>query len=105
MNNILYIANVAKQAGFSDCWSCITIGSDFDGNINPINNFRTAKKFANLETTLKKKLKSAFKKDIIFETDSGKKSVNLKPLRRSPEDIVERIMYRNAMDFLDKNFK
>jgi|GEM_PF-513130 len=78
VNNICHIAKVAKDAGFSDCWSCITIGTDFDGSINPINDFRTAEDFANLEKALKEKLDA---------------------------DVVDRIMYKNAMEFLKKNFR
>ncbi|OQX03448.1 MAG: hypothetical protein BWK80_55680, partial [Desulfobacteraceae bacterium IS3] len=79
VKNISHIADVAKNAGLSapDCWSCITIGTDFDGSINPINDFRTAEDFANLEKALKEN----------FE-----------------DDVVDRIMYRNAMKFLEENF-
>jgi len=78
INNISHIADVAKDADCPDPWSCITIGTDFDGSINPINDFRTAEDFANLEKALKENFKD--------------------------DDVVDRIMYRNAMKFLEENF-
>jgi len=78
VNNILHIKNVAESIPNCDCWSCITIGTDFDGSINPINDFRTAEDFANLEKALKENFKD--------------------------DDVVDRIMYRNAMKFLEENF-
>ncbi|OQY28750.1 MAG: hypothetical protein B6244_06205 [Candidatus Cloacimonetes bacterium 4572_55] len=91
-NNILYIAEVASKADFSECWNCITIGTDYDGNINPINDFRTAEKFTGLEKSLKSELESRNEYHRLLNDNSS-------------EEVVDRIMYRNAMEFLKKNFK
>ncbi|MBN2664020.1 MAG: hypothetical protein JXR68_10255 [Bacteroidales bacterium] len=72
-------------------WNIFTIGSDFDGFIDPLNSFATASKFPELKKTLIQVLndKSLFKK-YSFGLSSNK--------------VVEKFMGQNLINFAKKHY-
>lgn len=71
-------------------WNIFAIGSDFDGFIDPVDAFITSEEFPELEKSLIKALKN--------RKDLKKISFGM-----NAEQIVEKIMYKNAYNFLLKN--
>ena len=86
---IVHIYNVLlnNATPAEECFNSICIGSDFDGMINAIDAVNTSTRFAILEQNL-----------ILHIT---KNKVNFKEAlnKISPEEIVEKIMYKNVVDF------
>jgi len=78
--------NVVKQK----IWDCLCIGSDFDGQIDPINAFKKATDFGDWRTQLKKRL--------------NKSEANEIKLGLSTEEILEKVCYQNVYGFLARNF-
>ncbi len=77
-------------------WNVICIGSDFDGGIDPVNNYTTAEHFTD------------FRQDLIKEinawTNAEKQDFGL----TSPEvieEIVQKICFKNLYDFFIKHFE
>jgi microsomal dipeptidase-like Zn-dependent dipeptidase len=93
-NQIEYIAAVLDNAGYKS-WDILCIGSDFDGMANPLNGFWTAKEFSLLSEYL---LKHA-------QTFLSSSKNELSELNRniSPEEIVQKIFSKNALEFLQRN--
>jgi microsomal dipeptidase-like Zn-dependent dipeptidase len=94
-NQIQHIAETLDREELFG-WGIQSIGSDFDGLIDPINGFWGAEQMGLLDSYLEKHaynyLKSPF-------------SSQLKPFNKiSPDEIVERFMHDNAYEFLRKNF-
>lgn len=97
--NIKYIAEQAYQNGYTDNpWACICIGSDFDGIINPLNNFRDAQALPNLYSLLIEFLKE-------YWNDKNSIIPKNTPNGNNAEDIIYQIMYKNALEFIKKNYK
>jgi len=73
-----------------EIWDRISIGSDFDGQINPANAFHTSKKFPNLRKALEYEL-------------SGDR---FNPYRNASEisTILNKICHDNALNFLKRHF-
>jgi microsomal dipeptidase-like Zn-dependent dipeptidase len=102
-NNIRYIAEKASEIktynptfDLSEPWDIIAIGSDFDGVINPANQFPTLVQMPELREGLTEHIK-----DYITSTAC---SSNLKSQTTStPEQIAEKIFFGNAYRFLQLN--
>ena len=73
-------------------WNLISIGSDFDGMINPIDSFITSDEF--------KDLRSALVKYMPRLDDFNACSMGL-----SINEILDKIMYDNAINFVIRNYK
>jgi microsomal dipeptidase-like Zn-dependent dipeptidase len=103
-NSIRYIAEkVAEFKTFDSAlpvnepWDIICIGSDYDGVINPINQFPTLAQMPELRKELTKAISNYM--------NSADCNVNVKTLTTStPEQIIEKIFYGNAYRFLEENF-
>ncbi|WP_432410601.1 membrane dipeptidase [Rasiella sp. SM2506] len=89
-----HIAEVLNNEGLF-CWGIQTIGSDFDGIVNPIKGLWTAENIKDLGEEM---LQHA--NDYLQENRSRLKEFN----KISAETIVERVLHKNAMEFLKKNF-
>ncbi len=77
------------------CWGTQSIGSDFDGIVNPINGLWTAE---NMKDLAEEMLNHA-------EEYLTKNSKNLKDFNRiDAETIVERVMHGNALEFIKRNY-
>jgi len=83
--------NTDDISQYKDIWKLFAIGSDFDGFINPMDNFATAAKFPNLEKALIRVLP----KYQNFEKFS---------FDYSAKEIVKMFMRQNAIDFLKKHY-
>ena len=94
-NQIQHIAEILDREGLF-AWDIQSIGSDFDGLINPLNGFWTTQQMSLLSTCL---LKHA--KKYMASPQSGNLNQNN---RITPEEIIERFMHDNAFEFLRRNF-
>lgn len=98
--NLFHIIKIAEenQEQFShledfNIWDKICIGSDFDGLIDPIDFCRNVLEFGNLKAYLINNL-GDYAKHFDVDISSG----------ISPEEITEKLLYRNGYNFLKKNF-
>ncbi len=71
-------------------WDCICIGSDFDGQIDPINTFKKSTDFDKYKKELKKRLHDA-------ENDTIRQGLSI-------DEIVHKICFDNVFTFLERNF-
>ncbi|SRX73760.1 amidohydrolase family protein [Aequorivita antarctica] len=77
------------------CWGIQSIGSDFDGIVNPINGLWTAENMKDLAEEMLDHAEDYLSKNLI----------NLNDLNRiNAETIVERVMHVNAMEFINRNY-
>ncbi len=75
-------------------WDCIAIGSDFDGIIDPLNSFWTAEEFPFLADFLERHAHNYIQNHNLQRADNIIEA----------DEIVERIMSKNAHEFLKRNF-
>lgn len=75
----------------SNVWNIFTIGSDFDGFIDPMNSFSTSVQFLKLQQILT----DVLNKNKLFK----KLSFGL-----SAQEVIRRFMWKNAMTFLLKHY-
>lgn len=93
-NQIRHIAEVLDENERFG-WSTAVVGSDFDGIIDPLNGYWTAEEFRSLDDYL---LKHAYN----YMVNAGK-NLQLEANRNiDPEEIIDRFMYANAYEFLEK---
>ena len=88
-----HIAEVLDGAGLF-AWEVMAIGSDFDGIIDPLNSFWTAEELPFLADFLER---HAFN---YMKTASFKYPAN----KIDADEIIERTMSTNGLDFLKRNF-
>ncbi|TAJ11589.1 hypothetical protein DMA11_16160 [Marinilabiliaceae bacterium JC017] len=90
-------ADIIEEKGLqgADPWSVLTIGSDYDGLINPINKYPTLVSYPLLKEHLVKHARK-------FKASGD--SVLHKHTRQTPEELVDQIMHENGLNFLKKNF-
>ncbi|MEM0516855.1 membrane dipeptidase [Aequorivita flava] len=91
---VQHIAEVLDNKGLF-CWGIQSIGSDFDGIVNPINGLWTAE---NMKDLAEEMLNHA--NDYISKNINQLNAYN----RISAESIVERVMHENAMEFIKRNY-
>ncbi|MBS3915117.1 MAG: membrane dipeptidase [Bacteroidetes bacterium] len=94
---IITTAEFAYSNGFrDDPWKCICLGSDYDGIIDPPDQFRTAERLPLLYEFLIRHLDQYWKSGhcMVPKNHNGWKK----------EDVIYRIMHKNALDFIDKNY-
>ncbi len=94
-NQIQHIAEVLNRND-QYAWGIQCIGSDYDGMVNPLNGFWTAKEMPLFDSYLEKHAYNFIASD---------QSDNLKNYNKiKAADIVERFMHSNAYEFLKRNF-
>jgi microsomal dipeptidase-like Zn-dependent dipeptidase len=82
---------LVKAVGKKSGWDMIAVGTDFDGSITHIDPYETAAKLPLLQQDLTNYLKqNNYQNELWFGY--------------TPEEIVEKIFYKNAMDFYKKFF-
>jgi hypothetical protein len=103
-NSIRYIAEKAAAYKFaepdlpvSNPWEIIAIGSDFDGIINPVNQFPTLVYMSELKQALQGKIE-IYLNDL--SCDPYVKSLTTS----TPTQIADQIFHDNAYKFLERNF-
>ncbi len=92
-NQIEHIATLLDANGYF-AWDCMGIGSDFDGIIDSLNGFWTATELPFLADFLERHAYNYMQHPKLTRPE------NL----IAPDEIVARIMGRNAQDFLKRNF-
>lgn len=91
---VAHIAEVLdKQKLF--CWGIQTIGSDFDGIVNPINGLWTAENIKDMAEEMLHHAKSYLSKNLLKLNDFN---------RIEAETIIENVLRRNAMAFIERNY-
>ncbi len=94
-NHIQHIAELLDKDGLF-CWETIAIGSDFDGIVNPIKGIWTAENIADIKPYLIEKAKDYLKKN----------GSNLQVQNQiSATEIIDRLLVKNANEFLKRNLK
>ncbi|MFC2126346.1 hypothetical protein ACFLU5_16255 [Bacteroidota bacterium] len=95
--NILAFAEVGGRAFPSKpekIWDCLTIGTDFDGFIDPVNTFATAEYFDDYKNLLLEVLKGF----------TGQNRTRYFLNNHSPEELVHKFCIENAYQFVERNF-
>lgn len=91
---VQHIAEVLDKAGLF-CWGIQSIGSDFDGIVNPINGLWTAENMKDLSEEMLHHAEEYLSKNLIMLNDFN---------RIDADTIVERVMHENAMEFIKRNY-
>jgi len=94
-NNIQHIAMLLDQNELP-AWNNMTIGSDYDGLIDSVNLFWSSQDLQDLAKCLTIKAGEWL--------SGGNYAFKLADNRLSPEEIIDKLFYRNAMDFFRKYF-
>ncbi|MCY7349128.1 MAG: hypothetical protein LH606_00440, partial [Cytophagaceae bacterium] len=100
--NILHVVSTGKIRTDKDPWAHITIGSDFDGLINPLINCRDASKFSGLETVLMRWLPVAEKS---YRRENGgttllERKANGEVDEGKLKATIRRLLYENGEAFI-----
>lgn len=95
-NQIEHIAIVLDKAGLAS-WNTVTIGSDYDGGVDPLNGFWTAAEYPMLARYL---LKHA---QIFYNSPENILSDNNRNI--DPQEIIRKIFSENAYEFLKRNLQ
>ncbi len=107
-SNIFQTVKVVRDARQADGWKILALGSDYDGLINPFNQYYDVKTFGDLKTDLVDYIRGG---KAICYADKGVirnfTGVELKELLagRSPEEAVEEVFFTNVQHFLEKYFQ
>ncbi len=94
-NQLQHTAELLDKNGLFS-WGTVAIGSDFDGIINPIKGLWTAENIANIKPYLIEKAEEYLK-----ENSSKLQAQN----QISAQEIIDRLLFINANEFLKHNFK
>jgi hypothetical protein len=87
----LYLDNLGHNA-----WSIQALGTDYDGIINPLDGWWTSKELRDLDEYLKHHA---------LDFLSSERGRSLKAFNKlSADEIVEKVMSTNALDFIKRNF-
>ncbi len=93
-NQIQHIAELLDKNNLF-CWETVAVGSDFDGIVNPIKGLWTAENIADIKPYIIEKAQGFFKEH----------SSKLKPQNQiSASEIINRVLFTNANEFLKRNF-
>ena len=94
-NQVQHIAEILNKNDLF-CWETVAIGSDFDGIVNPIKGLWTAE---NIETIKPYLIEKA--QDYLDNNGGNLKTQN----QISAQEIIDRLLFINADEFLKRNFK
>jgi len=93
-NQIQHIGEILDREGLF-AWGIQSVGSDFDGLINPINGYWTAEQMPLLDSYLEKHAYNYLSSPLAEKLNYFN--------RINPDEIVERFMFDNAYGFLSLN--
>ncbi|MBL0110667.1 MAG: membrane dipeptidase [Saprospiraceae bacterium] len=103
-----HIFHVIRVCDSKDAWDLITIGSDFDGMISAFSEYQELSDFSTLSTHIFQFLHSLPTYRAYGKTDHypafTKKEFKRLMFDYTPEEIVNKIMYKNLELFLEKYF-
>ncbi len=91
---VQHIAEVLDREGLF-CWGIQSIGSDFDGIVNPINGLWTAENMKDLAEELFHHAENFLSKNLIMLNDFNRLDAHI---------IVEKVMRQNALEFIKRNY-
>lgn len=94
VDQIHHVVKTVHDAGRQDwqsAWEMICIGSDFDGQIDPIDAYNRATHFRKFKRVFKRMLK----RDHRFDTLRGNFRIN---------QLADKICFQNVYDFLQRNY-
>ena len=94
-NQVQHIAEILNKNDLF-CWETVAIGSDFDGIVNPIKGLWTAE---NIETIKPYLIEKA--QDYLDNNGGNLKTQN----QISAQEIIDRLLFINADEFLKRSFK
>ncbi len=89
--NAIQNSNLINNEKKENAWNYISIGSDFDGMINPVDAFIVADEFKNLREALTKYMPE------MNGFNSASKNLSI-------EEIMDKVMYDNVLDFVRNNY-
>lgn len=93
-NQVQYIAELLDRNNLP-AWDCITLGTDFEGIINPLNGYLTAETIVQLESFVER---YAFN----YMNAGGK---NMNPANQlAASEIISKIFHTNGVNFIAQNF-
>lgn len=98
-NQVRHVAEVLDSAG-QYAWGIQSLGTDFDGIIDPINGYWTSKQIDDLDDYL---LKHAY--NYLKGIKVPCPLVQPRNNTISPEEVVERVMTSNALNFLSRFYR
>ncbi len=93
-NQVQHILEILDNDGLF-AWDCLAIGSDFDGIIDPLNAFWTSEELPYLADFLERHAYNYMKTA----------SFKVKENKLDADEIVDRIMSLNGLNFLKSNYK
>ncbi|MGB3607591.1 MAG: peptidase M19, partial [Psychroserpens sp.] len=91
---VRHIAELLNQNNLF-CWGTVTIGSDFDGIVNPIKGLWTAENIKDIKPYLIEKAE-----DYLLKYKRNLQVQN----QISAQEIIDRLLFRNANEFLIRYF-
>ncbi|MCF6348924.1 MAG: dipeptidase [Flavobacteriaceae bacterium] len=93
-NQVQHILEILDNEGLF-AWDCLAIGSDFDGIIDPLNAFWTSEELPYLADFLERHTYNYMKTA----------SFKVKENKLDADEIIDRIMSLNGLNFLKSNYK
>ena len=100
MNQILAMAKASKTHDF---WNCVTMGSDYDGLIDPVDEYSSVLFYPNLRENLKKEF-SGISEDEKDEAFMFKPDNHGKLVRLALDELLDKLFFDNAYTFFYKHF-
>lgn len=106
-SNIFHVAKVIRDHRQEDGWKMIALGSDYDGLVDPFNSFPEVTSFQNLRQDMIDYLERS---EEIFFSEGGiartipPKEVEALRFGRTPEELIQAILFDNTEHFLSKYF-
>ena len=91
---IAHIAEVLNKAD-QNAWDIQSLGSDFDGMVNPLNGFWTFEELGDMKEYL-----IPIAEDYMIKNSGNFSKANQLPAK----DIIEKFSSKNALSFLEHNF-
>lgn len=95
MTDVILDSTALNQDQKQQCWACFSIGTDFEGYIDPTQDYSNSLEFADFRRDLVSKLWS------LSEIEKEKYGLNT---TTQIESVVEGICFRNTYEFLKRNF-
>lgn len=107
----VFMANafhIVKTINDPKAWDIIAVGSDFDGAINPLNQYADASRFPEFRNDLTNFLQQIKDYDIVLSNQNypfSNQEVIALMYQYTPEQIVDKILATNTLHFLAQNFR
>ena len=89
--NAVVSSNDVSESKKNEVWNHISLGTDFDGMINPVDAFIVSDEFKNLRMSLKKYMPQ------MPQFASLSQGLTI-------DEILDRVMYDNAIEFVLRNY-